>query len=173
MGKFVLNVISAESWVSALKAAGEPTRLRILRLLSESELSVKDLTSILGQSQPRMSRHLKLLTEAGLVERFREGSWIYFHVSDRTPLQRLALQLLSSVDVDDAMFRRDRDRVEAMKRERERAAQTFFEAHAAEWDRIRSLHVAESEVEEAMRRAIGPGPFEVLVDLGDGHWTHP
>jgi DNA-binding transcriptional ArsR family regulator len=69
--------------VTALKAAAEPTRLRILLLLAAGELSVKDLTVILGQSQPRISRHLKLLAEAGLVERFREGSWAYFHVSDR------------------------------------------------------------------------------------------
>ncbi len=76
--------LSTDDLVTALKAAAEPTRLRILLLLASGELNVKDLTLILGQSQPRISRHLKLLSEAGLVERFREGSWVYFYISDRT-----------------------------------------------------------------------------------------
>lgn len=162
------EVMPATDWVTALKAAGEPTRLRILVLLAAGELNVKDLTVILGQSQPRLSRHLKLLAEAGLVERFREGSWVYFHVSDRTEVQRLTLQLLDAVDPADPMIHRDRDRANTLKREREAAAQDFFLQHAGDWDRIRALHVAESEVEAAMRKAIGPGPFKLFVDLGTG-----
>lgn len=158
----------AADWVTALKAAGEPTRLRILLLLASGELNVKDLTVILGQSQPRLSRHLKLLAEAGLVERFREGSWVYFHVSDRNEIQRLTLQLLDAVDPADPVIRRDRERANALKREREAVAQDFFRQHAGDWDRIRALHVAESDVEAAMRRAIGPGPFKLFVDLGTG-----
>ncbi len=77
--------LETKDLVAALKAAAEPTRLRILLLLQAGELNVKDLTLILGQSQPRISRHLKLLVEAGLIERFREGSWVYFHISDRSP----------------------------------------------------------------------------------------
>ena len=87
--------------VGALKAAAEPTRLRILLLLATGEFNVKDLTQILGQSQPRLSRHLKLLAEAGLIERFREGSWAYFHVSDRSEGGRLALRLLAESDPAD------------------------------------------------------------------------
>ncbi|MBS0238515.1 MAG: metalloregulator ArsR/SmtB family transcription factor [Proteobacteria bacterium] len=154
--------------VAALKAAAEPTRLRILLLLSAGELNVKDLTLILGQSQPRISRHLKLLCEAGLIERFRDGSWVYFHISDRQPGGRLALRLVSEVDPSESSVRRDRERAEALKREREAAAQAFFEQHAADWDRIRTLHVAENDVEAAMRRALGDGPFGLFVDLGTG-----
>lgn len=154
--------------VAALKAAAEPTRLRILLLLAGGELNVKDLTLILGQSQPRISRHLKLLCEAGLIERFRDGSWVYFHISDRQPGGRLALRLVADVDPSEASVRRDRERAEALKRERESSAQAFFEEHAADWDRIRTLHVAEKDVEAAMRRAIGDGPFDFFVDLGTG-----
>jgi ubiquinone/menaquinone biosynthesis C-methylase UbiE/predicted transcriptional regulator len=162
------EVISVVEWVSALKAAGEPTRVRILLLLAAGELSVKDLTVILGQSQPRLSRHLKLLSEAGLVERFREGSWVYFHVSDRTAVQRLALHLIDSVDQREGVIQRDRERANALKREREGAAQDFFREHASDWDRIRALHVSESDVEAAMRNALGAGPFKMFVDLGTG-----
>lgn len=162
------EVLPVSEWVGALKAAGEPTRLRILVLLAISELSVKDLTVILGQSQPRLSRHLKLLAEAGLVERVREGSWVYFHVSDRTMVQRLTLRLLDAIDPADAILQRDRERANALKRERETAAQEFFRQHAGDWDRIRALHVAESEVEAAMRTAVGAGPFKLFVDLGTG-----
>ena len=154
--------------VAALKAAAEPTRLRILLLLRAGELNVKDLTEILGQSQPRISRHLKLLSEAGLVERFREGSWVYFHVSDRTEGGRLALRLLDAVNRGDPLVRRDLERAEASKRDREAAAQAYFRDHAADWDRIRALHVAERDVEAAMREALGVGPFKLFLDFGTG-----
>lgn len=154
--------------VTALKAAAEPTRLRILVLLAAGELNVKDLTQILGQSQPRISRHLKLLAEAGLVERFREGSWVYFHVSDRTQGGRLARNLLQAVDQRDTVLRRDSERAEALKREREATAQAYFRKHAADWDRIRSLYIAEEEVEGAIAATLGSGPFPMLVDLGTG-----
>lgn len=152
-----------------LKAAAEPTRLRILLLLTSGEFNVKDLTRILGQSQPRISRHLKLLTEAGLVERVQEGSWAYFHLAEGSPAGRIGRQLLTAVDQRaDGNASRDAQRAEALKREREEAAQQFFLARAAEWDSIRSLHVEESQVETAMRTALGAGPFELLVDLGTG-----
>ena len=154
--------------VTALKAAAEPTRLRILLLLAGGELNVKDLTLVLGQSQPRISRHLKLMFEAGLIERFREGSWVYFHISDRQPGGRLALRLVADVDPAEAAVRLDRERADALKREREASAQAFFEKHAADWDRIRTLHVAERDVEAAMREALGSGPFRFLLDLGTG-----
>ena len=139
--------------VTALKAAAEPTRLRILLLLAGGELNVKDLTLVMGQSQPRISRHLKLLFEAGLIERFREGSWVYFHISDRQSGGRLALRLVADVDPAEPAVRLDRERADALKREREAAAQAFFEKHAADWDRIRTLHVAEREVEADENRA--------------------
>jgi ArsR family transcriptional regulator len=160
--------LTTSDLVTALKAAAEPTRLRILLLLAGGELNVKDLTLILGQSQPRISRHLKLLCEAGLVERFREGSWVYFYISDSQPGGRLALRLVADVDPAVAAVRRDRDRADALKRDREATAQAFFAQHAAEWDHIRALHVAERDVEAAMQEALGPGPFRFFVDLGTG-----
>jgi ArsR family transcriptional regulator len=160
--------LTTSDLVAALKAAAEPTRLRILLLLAGGELNVKDLTLILGQSQPRISRHLKLLFEAGLIERFREGSWVYFHISDRQAGGRLALRLVADVDPAESAVRLDRERADALKREREAAAQAFFEKHAADWDRIRALHVAEGDVEAAMRDALGRGPFQFFLDLGTG-----
>lgn len=154
--------------LSMLKAAAEPTRLRILVLLAAGELNVKDLTRILGQSQPRLSRHLKLLAEAGLIKRLRDGSWVYFQIVDDGMAGTLLRSLLGSVDARDAQLARDRQRADTVKREREAAAQDYFREHAPEWDRIRSLHVAEGEVEHAMREAMGRGPFELFVDLGTG-----
>jgi ArsR family transcriptional regulator len=164
----VVDALQMADLVTALKAAAEPTRLRILLLLSRSELSVKDLTQILGQSQPRLSRHLKLLAEAGLIERFRDGSWVFFHVSDRTAGGHLARQLLTAIEAADPVARRDRERLEALKRERELVAQAYFKTHAADWDRIRRLYVSEGAVETAMLEAMGPGPFRLFVDLGTG-----
>ena len=164
----VTSAQTTEDLVVALKAAAEPTRLRILLLLAAGELNVKDLTLVLGQSQPRISRHLKLLVEAGLIERFREGSWVYFHISDRSAGGRLALSLLATVNASDPAVVRDRERAEALKREREMASQGYFEEHAAEWDKIRSMHVSERDVEGAMLSALGQGPFNYFVDLGTG-----
>lgn len=158
--------ISSAAMVTALKAAAEPTRLRILALLAGSALNVKDLTRILGQSQPRLSRHLKLLTEAGLVERAPEGSWVYFHLADEA--SALTRDLLSRLDQSDAVLTRDRHRAETVKRDRQADAQKYFDAQAGNWDQIRALHVAESEVEAAMLAALPTRPVDLLVDLGTG-----
>ncbi len=154
--------------VAALKSAAEPTRLRILLLLDQGELTVKDLTSILGQSQPRISRHLRLLHEAGLIERFREGSWVYLRLSEAFLAQRLGRFMHEVIDVGDPLLARDRVRAQAVKGDRAARAQSYFDAHAADWDEIRALHVAEGDVESAMRQALGSGPFDLLIDLGTG-----
>ena len=151
-----------------LRAAAEPTRLRVLALLTRGELSVKDLTRILNQSQPRISRHLKLLAEAGLVERLRDGSWAYFQLVQTGPKGQLVQSLLDAIDPADPVLSRDRSRADTVKREREAAAQDYFRENAAEWDRIRALHITEGRVEAAVLEALGPGPFGLLVDLGTG-----
>src|SRR6056297_3299563 len=97
--------------LAALRAAGEETRLRILSLLAQGELSVSDLTDILGQSQPRISRHLKLLVEAGLVERHREGAWAFFRLADRAAAAALLRPLLDALDAEDATAVGDRQRL--------------------------------------------------------------
>ena len=159
-------MVSSRVLVTALKAAAEPTRLRILALLASGELNVKDLTRILGQSQPRLSRHLKLLADAGLVDRARDGSWVYFRLPSFK--DNLAHALLRDLAQADPVLARDRLRLETVKREREQAAQEYFETQAGDWDRIRTLHVAEAEVEAAMRDTLGPGPIDLLVDVGTG-----
>lgn len=161
-------ILPVESVIAALKAAGETTRLRILALLGEAELTVKDLTAILGQSQPRISRHLKLLTEAGLVDRYPEGAWVFYRLTERGPVRRLATDLFAAVDRSDPVLSRDRERLAAVKREHAEAAQRYFAENAAEWDSIRALHVADDAVEKAMREAVGARPFDSLLDLGTG-----
>src|SRR5436190_6031366 len=97
--------------IAALKAAGEGTRLRLLSLLAEGELTVKDLTAILGQSQPRISRHLKLLTEAGLVDRHPEGAWVFYRLAEDAPTRQLAGNLVLAIDPGDVILARDRERL--------------------------------------------------------------
>jgi ubiquinone/menaquinone biosynthesis C-methylase UbiE/DNA-binding transcriptional ArsR family regulator len=160
--------LSSAHALAALRAAGEATRLRILALLAGAELNVKDLTQILAQSQPRISRHLKLMAEAGLITRFREGSWVFFRLAESGAEGALARAIVESLDPADLMIARDHARAEAVQKARAEAAQSYFKAHAAEWDRIRTLHVAESQVEAAMDEALGQGPFDFLVDLGTG-----
>jgi ubiquinone/menaquinone biosynthesis C-methylase UbiE/DNA-binding transcriptional ArsR family regulator len=153
---------------AALKAAGEDTRLRVLVLLAEAELTVSDLTQILRQSQPRISRHLKLMVEAGLIERFREGAWAFFRLAEHGATAELARALVARLDPSDPIALRDRERLSAVRRARAAAAQDYFRAHAAQWDRIRKLHVADEAVENAMREALAERPFNSLLDLGTG-----
>jgi ubiquinone/menaquinone biosynthesis C-methylase UbiE/DNA-binding transcriptional ArsR family regulator len=160
--------LSFAALTAILKAAGEPTRLRILALLAEAELTVSDLTEILRQSQPRLSRHLRLLTEAGLVDRFREGSWAFFRLGERGGTAELARALIGRLKTDDAIVLRDRDRLTAVRASRAAAAQNYFRRHAAEWDRIRRLHVADAAVEAAIRAALADKPIRSLLDLGTG-----
>jgi ubiquinone/menaquinone biosynthesis C-methylase UbiE len=157
-----------ETLNGALKAAGEGTRLRILALLAETELTVSDLTSILRQSQPRISRHLRLLAEAGLVERFREGSWAFFRLGERGGAAELARELITRLDPGDATLARDRERLTAVRAQRNAVAQAYFSRHAAQWDRIRRLHVADAAVEEAITAALADVPIHALLDLGTG-----
>jgi ubiquinone/menaquinone biosynthesis C-methylase UbiE len=152
----------------ALKAAGEATRLRVLALLGEAELTVSDLTEILRQSQPRISRHLRLLAEAGLVDRFREGSWAFFRLGEKGGSAALARELIGRLDPADPTLARDRERLAAVRASRAAAAQAYFRRHAVEWDRIRRLHAADEAVEEAMRAALADRPFRSLLDLGTG-----
>jgi len=139
---------------AALKAAGEATRLRVLALVAEAELTVSDLTDILRQSQPRISRHLKLLVEAGLIERFREGAWAFFRLAEGGGSAELARALVARLDPNDTTVKRDRERLTAVRAARAEAAQAYFRSHAVEWDRIRKLHVADEAVEAAISDAL-------------------
>jgi ubiquinone/menaquinone biosynthesis C-methylase UbiE/DNA-binding transcriptional ArsR family regulator len=160
--------LSFDALNTALKAAGEDTRLRVLALLAEAELTVSDLTQILRQSQPRISRHLKLLVEAGLIERFREGAWAFFRFAEHGASAELARALVARLDAADPIAVRDRERLAAVRAARAAAAQDYFRSHAAQWDRIRKLHVADEAVEAAIRDALAERPVRSLLDLGTG-----
>ncbi|WP_421722814.1 ArsR/SmtB family transcription factor [Bauldia sp.] len=159
---------TVEALLTALRAAGEGTRFRILSLLGEAELSVKDLTAILGQSQPRISRHLKLLADAALIDRFPEGAWVFYRLTEAGPGRRLVTDLLSATDRSDLVLARDRERLALTKQEHAEAAHSYFAANAEEWDTIRALHVAEDVVEAAVAEALGSQSFDSLLDLGTG-----
>lgn len=162
------GALAVETVLTALKAAGEATRLRVLTLLSQAELTVKDLTAILGQSQPRISRHLKLLTEAGLVDRHPEGAWVFYRLTDDGPARRLVRDLVAAIDTRDAVLSRDRERLAQIKHEHAELARRYFADNAADWDTIRALHLADGAVETAILAAIGERRFDSLLDLGTG-----
>jgi ArsR family transcriptional regulator len=160
--------LRADQAVEVLRAAGEPTRLRVLALLAREELAVLELCSVLGQSQPRVSRHLKLLAEAGLVERFPDGAWVFYRLIDGGQAGELVREVLGALDPADPQLVRDAERLNAVFAERASVASDYFARNAARWDEIRSLYVAEHAVEAAILKAAGPGPFRRLVDLGSG-----
>jgi ubiquinone/menaquinone biosynthesis C-methylase UbiE/DNA-binding transcriptional ArsR family regulator len=154
--------------VQQLRAAGEPTRARILALLAHGELSVGELVQVLSQSQPRLSRHLKFLTAAGLVERLPEGAWVFYRLPGEGRSRELVDVLNASIDPKDPSIRRDRERLEEVKGERAQAADQYFSRVAEEWDRLRALHYSDADLEKAVLSAAGPGPFDLVVDFGTG-----
>ena len=152
--------------LAIFRALADPTRLRIVALLRVMELSVGELAQVLGQSQPRVSRHVKILADAGLAERRREGSWVFLALGDT----RRVAPVFAAIDAWEDAHHADGDlaRLDAVRSERSAAAERYFEGHAAEWDAIRSLHVAEAEVEGAIGRALDGRPIGRLVDIGTG-----
>lgn len=154
--------------VDLLKAAGEPTRLRLLALLAGGDLTVTDLMEILGQSQPRISRHLKLLTEENLVDRYQEGAWAYFRLRHEGRAALLVRQLLDAAVDGDAVLTRDSERLAEVKRVRAERAQLYFSRNASEWDMLRRLQVDDDAVESALVKLVGKTPVDALLDLGTG-----
>jgi len=154
--------------LAMLRAAADPTRLRLLLILREAELTVSELTQILGQSQPRVSRHLKLLTDAGLILRFKEGSWVFYRSAEKGAGAELS-RLLSSLAGEEAdLLVSDRRRLADVREARAAEAAAFFKANAADWERIRSLHAPEKDVEDAIQNLLRTQPVESLVDAGTG-----
>jgi ubiquinone/menaquinone biosynthesis C-methylase UbiE/DNA-binding transcriptional ArsR family regulator len=167
-GRLAPLPVGLEPALAALGAAGEETRLRLLALLAESELTVSEAVAILGQSQPRVSRHLKLLAEAGLIERRREGAWAFFRLARSGPAGLMARSLVDWLDAGDPQLAADRARLAEARQARADNAARYFAAHAAEWDDIRSLHAPEAQVERAIVEAVGAAPLRRLLDLGAG-----
>jgi len=154
--------------LNGLRGAGERTRLRLLFVLSHGELNVKELTQILGQSQPRVSRHLKLLCEAGLLSRYREGSWVLFRLSQNGREAALVRMIVELLPGSDPVLQRDLKRLEQVRELRAEVAQEYFCTNAADWDLIRSLHISEGKVEDAMMAILGNRHIDTFIDLGTG-----
>lgn len=163
--------------INGLKAAGEPTRMRLLVVLSRAELTVSELTRILGQSQPRISRHLKLLCEAELLDRFQEGAWVFYRLAKSAnghapnasvSADSLASLVLAQLDMDDPAILGDMQRLDQVREARRQEAADYFAAAAGEWEDLRSLHVPEQEVEAAMQALVGEGTIDTFLDIGTG-----
>lgn len=153
--------------LSVFRALADSTRLRIMSLLRSMELSVGELAQVLGQSQPRVSRHVKILSDSGLAERRKEGSWVFVALGPDNIVKPI-LAALDSWNEADHWAIADEARLAAVRADRTAAAAEWFEQHAGEWDAIRSLHIAESEVEAAMAALLGTSTLGTLVDIGTG-----
>lgn len=150
------------------QALADPTRLRILALLRSMELSVGELAQLLGQSQPRVSRHVRILSDSGLVGRRKEGSWVYLQLAEPGRTESL-FDLASGMDPDaDKIFAADAARLETIRADRAEAARRYFEAHAATWENVRSLHIADAEIERAIAALLAERPLGALLDIGTG-----
>lgn len=154
--------------VEVLKTVAESTRLRILFLLSKGDLTVSDLTKILEQSQPRVSRHLRLLTEAQLIERHQEGAWAYFSLSSCAVRQEILQRILHNIDEQDRAIDGDKVRLQEVKQQRSLAAAAYFSKNAHDWDQLRLLHVPDNRVEQTMLELVGTTPFQSMLDIGTG-----
>ena len=161
-------MVGLDKLVNVLKAAGEDTRLRLLALLADGDHSVKDLTEILDQSQPRVSRHLKLLADAGLVQRHAEGAWAYYRLAPEGQGAELARWLTARVDPNDPDRKRDRARQAEARAEQQAIAADYFAKVADSWDLLKTLHVPEAAVEAAVLAELGGRTVDLLVDLGTG-----
>ena len=156
------------SLLAGLRAAGEQTRLRILALCARGEWSVSELTKILGQSQPRVSRHLKLMVDAGLLERLPEGAQVYFRITDQASASKLAQALVSLIPESDSSLQRDLSQLQQVREARTQKAQDYFQQVAKSWETIRSMHVPQQQLEDALLEVVGSEPVGDFLDIGTG-----
>lgn len=159
-----------------MRALADPTRLRIMRLLTAMELAVGELAQVLGQSQPRVSRHVGILCDAGLAERHREGSWVFLRSGvgrERgSAVGEAVARLLTTAEREDGDFAaacaEDRRQLAAIRAARESGAEAYFARHAEEWDELRKLHSADELVEQRLAQALGAAPLGEVLDIGTG-----
>jgi ubiquinone/menaquinone biosynthesis C-methylase UbiE len=154
--------------LDALRAAGEPTRLRLIALLRDGELTVGEIAEVLNQSQPRVSRHLKLLADAGLVERLPEGTWVFYRLAHGGGAGRLLEALFALLPAGEGRLEGDRHRLDAIRGRRARQAGDYFRANARRWDRLGALHIDEAEIERVLLEILGRGEIGDLLDIGTG-----
>lgn len=158
-----------ERTVQVLKALAEPTRLRIVALCrAGGDLAVSEFVRILGQSQPRVSRHLKLLTDAGVLIRIPEGSWVFYRLNADGWASVAVEALINSMPDDETTLLRDRERLGAVKAERAQAADAYFSANAESWNDLRAMHIDQSEVNATLLGVIGDTDVDGLLDIGTG-----
>ena len=158
------------------KALADPTRLRIARLLAAMELAVGELAQVLGQSQPRVSRHVGILCDAGLAERRREGSWVFLRGSggseEASPIVTALDRALAIAEEQDAAFAAecedDRRKLAAIRSARDDAASQYFARHAGDWDELRALHSPDGDVEERLIAALEGHELGAVLDIGTG-----
>ena len=153
--------------LALLRAFADPSRLRIIALVREVELAVGELALVLGQSQPRISRHVRILAQAGIVNRHKEGAWVFLALAP-DPALRTLLKALDQWPHDPATLAADRAALSRVRAEREAAARAWFATHASQWDALRALHAPEAAVESAILAALGDAPPGRLVDVGTG-----
>lgn len=152
------------------RALADPTRMRIVHLLEAMELAVGEIALVVGQSQPRVSRHIRILVDAGLVERRKEGSWVFLSICSETPARALTAFLDAAEPSPEEMLWIEADlaRLAAVRAERARAAEQFFATHAEQWDALRALQAPEADVEAAMTALLAGEPLGRLIDIGTG-----
>lgn len=154
--------------IKALKASGEPTRLRILAALSHNELTVSELIDLLKQSQPRVSRHLKLLQEAGLIERFQEGAWVFQRLSVDSRSATIVKNIIELINFDDPVFKKDQLKVQKIISKNAELAANYFAEHAVDWDKVRTMVGSDEKIETALLQTVKGRQFESMIDMGTG-----
>lgn len=157
-----------DSLLQAMRAAAEPTRLRVLNLCAHSELTVSDLVGILGQSQPRLSRHLKLLVEGGILERHQEGSWSRYRLTDRSTAASFASAVLDLIPQEDPVLARDLNRLQRLKEKRDQEAADYFRRNADQWGTIRTLHIDDEALTLAINKVTEAWKIGRFLDIGTG-----
>lgn len=162
-------VLGFDDLVGALRAVAEPTRLRLVALLGREELTVTEISRVIGQSQPRTSRHLRLLVDAEILERAPEGAFVYYRLAEGSPAAGLAHRVASLTPDTDAVIAADLAALGRVRQARIDAAIAYRNAHADELEGLRELYVGEAAVERALvDMLVDEGPIGRLVDIGTG-----
>ena len=158
-----------DNTIKLLKSLADPTRLRVMAMCRHGgDLTVSEIVRILGQSQPRVSRHLKLLTDAGALDRIPEGSWVFYRLGKQSGVTSVIDALLSNIPVNDSTLQRDQERLERVKSDRDQAASKYFSENAAAWNSLRALHIDQEQVNTAIAALGCKRPIRRLLDLGTG-----
>ena len=153
----------------ALKTLGHPERLRILALLSRGELTVSELVQILNLSQPRVTQYIKSLETAGIIERLKEGSWVFSRIRrGNEAISALVATTLATLPAHDPILTADLRRLEDVRAERSVAAEAFFANVANDTGTLGDEYIPKANIESMLRKMAGKGPFEYMVDLGTG-----